>query len=239
MYVARLPNNRRNVTRCRVSNSRSNTKITRIILLAGALVAVLLLASVERDLAHAQTNDNNLPAETIDYAEGGTAPVAGYTAVDPEGESIVWTVTGPDNEAFTIDGGVLTFNSTPNYENPDDSDENNTYSVTVTASDGSSDRNDTTQDITVNIVNLDEPGTVTLSARQPQVGNALTAMLTDPDGQHNVTPPGPTIADQLDRRPHHMAVGQVPERIDRVDRHRSGDNRRRLEPGRQHLHPSR
>ena len=65
MYVARLPNNRRNVTRCRVSNSRSNTKITRIILVAGALVALLLLATPMRDVAHAQS----LPDEMIDYAE--------------------------------------------------------------------------------------------------------------------------------------------------------------------------
>ena len=55
MYVARLPNNRRNVTRCRVSNSRSYTKITRIILIAGALVALLLLASPQSDQARAQT----------------------------------------------------------------------------------------------------------------------------------------------------------------------------------------
>ena len=189
MYVARLPNNRRNVTRCRVSNSRSNTKITKIILLAGALVAVLLLASIERDLAHAQTNDNNLPAETIDYAEGGTAPVAGYTAVDPEGESIVWTVTGTDNEDFTIDGGVLKFVNVPDYEDPPSDNIDNSYSITVTASDGSNDSANTTQDVTVVIVNLEERGTVTLSARQPQVGNALTAALTDPDGRANVDPP--------------------------------------------------
>ena len=158
-------------------------------MLAGALVAVLLLASPQRHVAHAQTNDNNLPDETIDYAEGGTSPVAGYTAVDPEGESIVWTVTGTDDEHFTIDGGLLKFKVTPDYENPHDSNEENSYTVTVTASDGSSDSDDTTQTVTINIVNLEEPGAVTLSAQQPQVGNPLTAMLTDPDGQHNVTPP--------------------------------------------------
>ena len=175
MYVARLPNNRRNVTRCRVSNSRSNTKITRIILFAGALVAFLLLASPQSDQAHAQT-----VTDMIDYAEGDTAPVEAFTAVDPEGESITWTLSGDDDDDFELDGGVLKFKNTPDYENPTDSDENNTYSVTVTASDGSSD--DTTQAVIVTILNLEEPGTVVLSQRQPQVANPLTATLTDPDG---------------------------------------------------------
>ena len=180
MYVARLPNNRRNVTRCRVSNSRSYTKITRIILLAGALLALLMFASPQRHLAHAQT----LPGETIDYAEGGTAPVAAYTAVDPEGESIVWTLASGGDDDFELDGGVLKFKETPDYENPTDSDTNNTYTVTVTASDGSDDSDDSTQEVTVKIVNLEEPGTVSLSTRQPQVDNPLTATLSDPD---NVT----------------------------------------------------
>ena len=153
--------------------------------MAGALVAVLLLASPQRDIAHAQS----LPDETIEYAEGGTAPVAGYTAVDPEGESIVWTVTGTDNEHFTIDGGVLKFVDVPDYENPPSDNIDNSYSITVTASDGSGDSANTTQDVTVVIVNLEERGTITLSALQPQVGNALEAKLTDPDGQANVNPP--------------------------------------------------
>ena len=178
MYVARLPNNRRNVTRCRVSNSRSNTKITRIILLAGALVAILMFASPQRHLAHAQA----LPDETIDYAEGGTSPVAAYTAVDPEGESITWSLASGGDDDLTLEDGVLKFNSTPDYENPTDSDTNNSYTVTVTASDGSSDSGDSTQMVTVNVVNLEEPGVVTLSTRQPRDGIELTATHTDPDG---------------------------------------------------------
>ena len=180
MYVARLPNNRRNVTRCRVSNSRSNTKITRLILFAGALLALLLLASPMRHVAHAQS----LPDEMIDYAEGDTAPVEAFTAVDPEGESITWTKSGTDVDDFTLEDGVLKFVNTPDYENPTDIDQNNTYSVTVSASDGTDggDASDpSTQTLRITILNLEEPGTVDLSQRQPQVANALTATLTDPD----------------------------------------------------------
>ena len=36
--------------------------------------------------------------------------------------------------------------------------------------------------VTVEVTNVDEPGVVTLSARQPMAGVLLTATLTDPDG---------------------------------------------------------
>ena len=39
-----------------------------------------------------------------------------------------------------------------------------------------------TKPVTVEVTNVDEPGVVTLSARQPMAGVLLTATLTDPDG---------------------------------------------------------
>ena len=145
--------------------------------MAGALLAILLFASPQRYLAHAQAN---LDPETIDYAEGGTSPVAAFTAVDPEGESITWTKSGTDDEDFTLEDGVLKFVNTPDFEDPDDNGTDNSYSVTVTASDGSS--ADSMQVLTVKVVNLEEPGVVTLSTRQPRDGIELTATHTDPDG---------------------------------------------------------
>ena len=156
-------------------------------MLAGALVAFLLLATPMRHVAHAQS----LPDEMIDYAEGDTAPVEAFTAVDPEGESITWTWSGTDMGQFDLEDGVLKFKNTPDYENPTDSDENNTYSVTVTASDGSTGQGastPSTQTLEITILNLEEPGTVDLSQRQPQVANALTATLTDPDGRSDSEP---------------------------------------------------
>ena len=37
--------------------------------------------------------------------------------------------------------------------------------------------------VTINVTNVEELGTVTLSSVQPQVGTDLTANLTDPDGE--------------------------------------------------------
>ena len=54
------------------------------------------------------------------------------------------------------------------------------------ASDGGADTT-ATKTITVRVLNLDEPGTVTLSTEQPKDGVEITATLTDPDGMADGT----------------------------------------------------
>ncbi len=117
------------------------------------------------------------PAE---YAENGPTLVATFRASDPEGEDIVWTLTGTDMDDFTIVGGVLRFKSSPNFEDPPCGSDNNSAScrVTVNASDGT---NSSTEDVTLEVTNVEEPGVVTLSTLQPQVGVDVMATLTDPD----------------------------------------------------------
>ncbi|MCE2458069.1 MAG: cadherin domain-containing protein [Dehalococcoidia bacterium] len=110
--------------------------------------------------------------EVVSFNENATATVAIYTAVDPEGHSHSWDLSGTDSGAFDISGGNLTFKSPPDFEIK------STYQVTVVATDS---RNPGTLDVTVNIVNMDEAGSVTLSSRQPQVEATLTATLSDPD----------------------------------------------------------
>ena len=39
-----------------------------------------------------------------------------------------------------------------------------------------------TEEVTVMVTNVDEPGTITLSSLRPQAGVVLTATLSDPDG---------------------------------------------------------
>ena len=88
-------------------------------------------------------------------------------------------MSGNDNGDFTIDNGTLRFSASPDYEHPADANRNNEYRVTVRISDGI---NVDTLDVRVTVDNVDEAGSITLSSRQPQVGAALTATLTDPDG---------------------------------------------------------
>ena len=116
-------------------------------------------------------------ADAPDYPENGTGAVATFTAEDPEGESIVWSLAGDDDMGlFSIEDGVLRFKSAPDFEAPADAGGNNMYVVTVQASDGGDDTT-ATEVVTIEVTNVEEPGTVTMSTLQPQVGVAITATL--------------------------------------------------------------
>ena len=87
------------------------------------------------------TNVDETPVVTvgpsIKYAENGIGIVATYTATDPEGTAITWSLSGVDSGPFSISSaGALTFNTPPDYEDPADADTNNIYLLTVEASDG-------------------------------------------------------------------------------------------------------
>ena len=112
---------------------------------------------------------------SIPYAEGGTGPVATFTATDADGDAIVWSLSGADAEDFTIVGGVLAFKSSPDYENPGDEGSDNIYNVTLEASGGSS-------DVVVTVTNVDEMGTVDIDDLQPQAGEPVGADVSDEDG---------------------------------------------------------
>ena len=150
-----------------------------------ALLAVGTLSLLAGGLVRAQE------AGPIMYAENDTGAVATFTAVDPEGESIVWSLlenTGDDQD-FDIENGVLTFKSSPDFEAPmggGASGTDNTYVVTVQASDGGDDTT-ATEVVTIEVTNVEEPGTVMLSTLQPQVGVVTTATLTDPDNATETT----------------------------------------------------
>ena len=125
-----------------------------------------------------------------DYGENGPGPVATFTASDPELAGIRWTLVGPDAEDFSIDdNGVLTFNESPDFENAADADTDNEYEITVRASEAEVRPEgaeggimSTTQDVTVTVKNVDEPGSISLNLLQPQTGVALTASVSDLDG---------------------------------------------------------
>ena len=70
--------------------------------------------------------------------EEGVVEVTMLTATDADGDDITWlTNGGADAARFDLTaGGVLTFKSAPDYEMPDDLDEDNEYVVVVEASDG-------------------------------------------------------------------------------------------------------
>lgn len=98
---------------------------------------------------------------STDYEENGNSTAATYAAAGAiNGTTIIWSLTEDDSEDFSISSsGALTFSSSPDYENPSDSDTYNVYQVTVNASDGT---NISTLDVTITVTNVDEFATVTL-----------------------------------------------------------------------------
>ena len=131
------------------------------------------------------TNVNEAPDVTgVDpgmFTENAETLVVGtYTATDPEGDTpITVSLGGADMSKFEIDGGVLSFKDSPDYEMPTDANKDNVYEVTVQASDG---KLTGMKKVEVKVTNEDEPGMVTLSRTTPRVGFPVTATLTDPDG---------------------------------------------------------
>ena len=117
---------------------------------------------------------------------GGVAVGNQVGTFDPNGDTLTYSLGGDDASSFTIDadsgqirvaaGADLDFETKP------------LYSVTVSVTDnkdssGNADPAvDDTVVVTIEINNVDEPGTVTVTAGTPTAGTALTAALSDPDG---------------------------------------------------------
>ena len=76
--------------------------------------------------------------DTLTYPENTatTRVLDRYSATDPEGRQITWSVTGTDENSFRIDGsGNLYFAGQPDYDAPSDSGGDNEYNFRVVATD--------------------------------------------------------------------------------------------------------
>lgn len=76
----------------------------------------------------------------IDLAiDENTSEITTIQATDAEGDNITYSITGSDSGLMTIGSvsGELSFISSLDYENPQDSNKDNIYEVTIIASDGS------------------------------------------------------------------------------------------------------
>jgi VCBS repeat-containing protein len=110
---------------------------------------------------------------SISIPENSTA-VHTFTA----NESVTWSKSGSDETFFSIaSNGVLTITSR-DFESPADNGGNNTYIVTITATDGAS--NATTQTLTVTITNINEAPTITTAS------SAATYAITQPENISSV-----------------------------------------------------
>ena len=143
------------------------------------------------------TNVNERPmvmgTRAIDHAENeGTALAnARYSATDPEGANITWSVGGIDKGFFAISsGGVLSFAAEPDFEAPADSGEDNVYNVIVRATEEDDvDPLTGSLAVTVTVTPVDEAPVITGPKRVDDYPeNSLTTrvvgsyMAEDPEG---------------------------------------------------------
>ena len=130
----------------------------------------------------------------INYAENGMGMVATYSAAGPDADMASWSLSGADEGDFEISSaGVLTFMASLDYEMPMDANTDNIYMVMVNANDGT---NDAMKTVSVRVTNEDDPGRVTfwrdgadVTTAAIVVGDMLTGLAEDPDGNVGDTPP--------------------------------------------------
>ena len=109
------------------------------------------------------------------------------TAKDPDGDVLTYSLSGIDASSFVLDGstGQITVGSGTllDYESG-----STRYTVVVAVHDGRGaygDDDSTIDDLiemSIDVSNVDEAGTVSVSLEQPEVGTAVAASLSDPDG---------------------------------------------------------
>ena len=98
-------------------------------------------------------------------------------ATDATGDRLSYALLGTDTALFNIDSTSAQLLT----NGPLDFDSKSGYRVSVEVSNSRGGRDTIT--VTINLTNIDEPGTVALLPAQPTVGRAMTAVLTDPDAR--------------------------------------------------------
>ena len=125
------------------------------------------------------------------YRENDTRTVYTFRASDPQRGPISWSLEGTDQGDFTIISdssgrAVLAFSSPPDYENPEDSDRQNDYELTVIATD--EDRHVDRLSFTITVTQVDEgpevSGPLTFSINENGSLSNAVYTATDPEGSN-------------------------------------------------------
>src|SRR5262249_44850288 len=104
----------------------------------------------------------NSPTSTVAYDADATD-----ADLTPAFSTITYSLSaGGDNEFFNIKStnGQVTFKVSPNFEAPQDADNNNVYDIVVHASDGA---HDTTQNVAITVNDNNDPPTLTAIGNNP------------------------------------------------------------------------
>ena len=131
------------------------------------------------NISYSPINDNPpliTSPNSASVAENTTV-VLSITATDGDLDTLTYSIAagGADNALFSINSGVLSFNNAPDFENPLDAGNDNTYLVNVGASDGLT---TTTQLVSVTVTNTNDNNPVLTSAASAAVQENTTLVQT-------------------------------------------------------------
>ncbi len=138
------------------------------------------------------TNTRKSVNVRVNENSGGQTPVTGFEATDPNNDPLSFFVGGTDVNAFANAFDFDTNNGDIEVKSDDslDYETKQRYSITVSVTDGKDSSGnaedpptmDDSVDVEINVVNVNDPGVVTLSSNPPVIGHRVTATLTDDDG---------------------------------------------------------
>jgi VCBS repeat-containing protein len=112
-------------------------------------------------------------------------------AADNERDALSYSLTGTDAEFFRIsNSGVLRFIGSPNFENPEDANQDNIYRIVLNVSDGDE---TTSKNLDVTVTNRNEKPTITggathaLAVDENVTGSIYRVLAADPDAGSNLS----------------------------------------------------
>ena len=138
--------------------------------LTAAILVFLMLAAAITTAAAASGTPQPLNASLPENSPAGASLGTPMATTAPAG-TVSYSLSGADAGLFNIDPATGEITLAPDAASPD-FETRAGYSMTITA----------TANLAVSVENVDEPGSVSLSAGSPRSGETLSASLTDPDG---------------------------------------------------------
>ena len=128
----------------------------------------------------------------VDENAASTIYTAQATDVDP-GDILTYSISGTDSSLFTIgsSSGELSFKTAPDYENPSDNGKDNTYELSITATDSMAKQAQQSLSVTVNDLNDNspsfDPASHAFQVPENTSDTIYTAQATDADASDSLS----------------------------------------------------
>ena len=119
--------------------------------------------------------------DTVRVDERHTGAVASFQITGGPPGAATWNALGgADRAAFTLTGGALRFKKAPHYRPPGDQNGDHDYELEISAQKGA--RQSDPHPFVVRVLDIDDPGFITLAPPRPRPGQTFLATLADTDG---------------------------------------------------------